>query len=43
MEMTPNPIAAMIDCVWDMKELLQPFLRPLEGHSKCAVFRFTRN
>ena len=40
---TPNPIAAPVDGVWDIKKYLKPHLTNLEGHSKYAVFRFTRN
>ena len=40
---TPSPVATLISCVWDAKELLQPYLEPLEGHSRYAVFRFTLN
>jgi hypothetical protein len=40
---TPNPVTTLVSCVWEVKELLQPYLEPLEGHSRYAVFRFTLN
>ena len=38
---TPNPITAQIHGVWDVKELLQKYLNPMDGHSKYGVFKFT--
>lgn len=40
---TPNPLCSLVETVWNVKEWLEPYLEPLEGHSKWAVFRFTRN
>ena len=40
---TPNPCSALVDCVWNIKDWIEPYLQPLEGHSKYGVFRFTLN
>lgn len=40
---TPNPIVQLVDGVPDYKHHIQPHLSVLEGHSKYAVFRFTRD
>ena len=40
---TPNPIVQLVDGVWDFKAYIEPYLNVLEGHSKYAVFRFTRD
>ena len=38
---TLNPIAEVQNGVWDFKSYIEPYLMPVQGHSKYSVFRFT--
>lgn len=38
---SPNPVAELIQGVWDFKKWMEPYLALIEGHSKYHVFRFT--
>ena len=37
----PNPVAELLERVWDFKKWMEPYLASIEGLSKHHVFRFT--